>query len=141
MKISTNRKTKFTVSRLAKEAGVGITTVRYYQKRGLVQMPDRPAFGGFRTYGQAHLERLVQIKRAQELGFTLTEIRELLTCLELENCELVKSLIERKRRSIKARIRELVKVDNDLSAWSAKCSPDKRSGCPLLGELFRPLSP
>ena len=141
MKKSTNKKPTYTVSRLAHQAGVGITTVRYYQKRGLVQLPDRPAFGGFRTYGQEHLERLAQIKRAQQLGFTLREIRELLTCLEQQNCDLVKSLIERKREAIQARIRELKKVDKELAAWSVGCSEDSRNACPLLQKLFPARSP
>ena len=137
MKKNVNKKPKLTVSWLAREAGLGVSTVRYYQKRGLVQMPTRPAFGGFRTYGQEHLERLAQIRRAQELGFTLREIRELLACLDQQDCDLVKSLVERKRQAIKVRIRELKKVEHELATWSASCCNESRSTCPLLNKLFR----
>ena len=67
----------FTIGRLAREAGVNIETIRYYQRRGLLPQPGRP-LQGFRRYGDEALARLRFIKRAQQLGFTLREIKELL---------------------------------------------------------------
>ncbi|MDA3922919.1 MAG: MerR family transcriptional regulator [Salinisphaera sp.] len=66
-----------TIGQLAAAAGVNRQTVRYYQRRGLLEQPPRPAHG-YRRYEQAALERLRFIKRAQALGFTLDEIKHLL---------------------------------------------------------------
>ena len=66
-----------TIGRLAKEAGVNVETVRYYQRRGLLEEPQKPA-GGHRRYQQSTLDRIAFIRRAQALGFSLAEIESLL---------------------------------------------------------------
>ncbi|MHB1138158.1 MAG: MerR family transcriptional regulator [Microthrixaceae bacterium] len=66
-----------TIGELATEGGVGIETVRYYERRGLLREPARTA-AGYRQYDEAALQRLVWIRRAKDLGFTLAEIAELL---------------------------------------------------------------
>ncbi|MEO8203211.1 MAG: MerR family transcriptional regulator, partial [Betaproteobacteria bacterium] len=66
----------FTIGKLARAAGVGVETVRYYQQRGLLPVP--PGNGGFRRYSPAAGERIRFVKRAQELGFSLDEVAELL---------------------------------------------------------------
>ncbi len=69
-----------TIGRLARESGVGVETVRFYERRGLIEQPPKPANGsGFRTYPDGAVERIRFIKRAQELGFSLREIDELLS--------------------------------------------------------------
>jgi DNA-binding transcriptional MerR regulator len=65
-----------TVGELARRAGVGVETIRYYERRGLLDEPTRAA-NGYRTYGPAELDRLALIARAKGLGFTLAEIAEL----------------------------------------------------------------
>ncbi|PJG45803.1 hypothetical protein CAF53_22615 [Sphingobium sp. LB126] len=71
-----------TIARLAREGGVGVETVRYYQRRGLLDTPERPSStgmsGGFRRYGGEHVRRLHFIRSAQAAGFTLEQIGELL---------------------------------------------------------------
>src|SRR5690554_93003 len=66
------------IGEFARRAGVNVQTVRYYERRGLLPEPDRQA-SGYREYTEANLERLQFIRRSQELGFTLSEIGDLLT--------------------------------------------------------------
>jgi MerR family mercuric resistance operon transcriptional regulator len=68
---------QYTIGTLAKQAGVNVETIRYYQRRGLVSEPDRP-LGGIRRYAPTHARRLHFIKHAQTLGFTLEEVADLL---------------------------------------------------------------
>jgi len=77
-KDSTDRPSpSLTIGRLAKAAGVGVETVRFYERQGLLAEPERRS-SGYRTYGEAAIARLQFIRRAKELGFTLNEIKSLL---------------------------------------------------------------
>ena len=68
------------ISDAAKAAGVGVETIRFYERKGLVEQPRRPALGGgFRSYSQETVERIRFIRQAQEIGFSLKEIKELLS--------------------------------------------------------------
>ncbi|MGV3769387.1 MAG: MerR family transcriptional regulator, partial [Sphingobium phenoxybenzoativorans] len=69
---------RMTIARLAKAGGVGVETVRYYQRRGLLMEPARPDSGGFRSYDDAGVRRLRFSRQAQAAGFTLEEIGDLL---------------------------------------------------------------
>ncbi len=71
--------TPLTIGRLAREAGVGVETVRFYERRRLIEQPPKPNGGGFRTYPPHTLERLRFIRQAQGLGFSLAEIEDLLS--------------------------------------------------------------
>src|SRR3954452_6882763 len=68
----------FTIGAFAREAGVNVETVRYYERRGLLEQPDRGPGDGYRRYTAHDLDRLQFVQRAKSLGFTLTEIRDLL---------------------------------------------------------------
>ena len=68
----------FTIGRLAEAAGVHVETVRYYERRGLLEQPERPPGSSYREYSRDDVWRLQLIGRAKQLGFTLAEIRELL---------------------------------------------------------------
>jgi MerR family mercuric resistance operon transcriptional regulator len=68
-----------TISKIAKAAGVGVETVRFYERKGLVDQPPKPPSGGFRVYPAEAAERIRFIRQAQELGFSLSEIKELLS--------------------------------------------------------------
>ena len=68
-----------TIGKLAREAGVGVETVRFYERRGLVEQPPKPENSGFRHYPREAVERIRFIRRAQEIGFTLREIDDLLS--------------------------------------------------------------
>ncbi len=120
-----------TIGRLAEEAGVNVETVRYYQRQGLLSHPPRPQ-QGFRQYPPESVERIRFIKRAQRLGFTLPDIRELLD-LDDGHCEEVQALAEKKLAEMDARIRDLSRMRESLSELLQQCRAGQGSPqCPLI---------
>lgn len=118
----------FTISRLAASAGVHIETVRYYQRRGLLHQPERPA-GGVRRYGSTDVTRLQFIRRAQAMGFALDEIADLLNLAGEHSCEQTRQLTERKLADIRLRLDELQQLERDLEQMVAKCSQMPAGAC------------
>lgn len=131
--MNTNPRTKgvFTIGRLAQAAGVGIGTIRLYQKRGLLPEPARPAYGGFRRYGADDLARLAQIRGAQELGFTLAEIHHLFSHLDRRDCGSARDLLARKLAELKERVRLLQAAHRRLSKLKNACAAGCDQGCAL----------
>lgn len=129
-------RSQMTVGRLAKAAGVGLETVRYYQRRGLLQKPPRP-IGGFRYYSAEALEQLKSVKRAQQAGFSLAEISILLRLDRVRDRHAAQRLAGRKVAEIDQQIDALQKLRHALSALTRAC---ERGGgdipCPIL-EAFR----
>lgn len=122
-----------TIGKLAKLAGVGVETVRYYQNCGLLQEPPKPK-QGYRHYPREALERLHFIKRAQELGFTLREIGTLIE-LDGRGSE-VRVLVAEKLGVIQAKIAHLITVQSTLEQLIRECDgKDDLSNCPLLSSL------
>lgn len=119
----------FTIGSLAAAAGVGIGTVRLYQKRGLLPEPVRPAYGGFRRYGAEDLARLAQIRGAQELGFTLAEIHQLFSHLDQCECGSARDLLDRKLGELKERVRRLQTAHRRLQKLRAACTADCDEVC------------
>jgi MerR family mercuric resistance operon transcriptional regulator len=101
---------RLTVGELARTAGVGVETVRYYQRRKLLPTPAR-ANGGWRTYGAAEVARLRFIRRAQELGFSLDEVAELLRLADASDRRLGKDAA---RRIAQARLAQVLARRDDL---------------------------
>ena len=127
---------QLTIGRLAKAAGVGVETVRYYQRRGLLPRPARPV-GGFRYYGSEALEQLKSVKRAQRAGFRLAEIAILLRLDRVRDRHAAQRLAGRKITEIDQQIEALQKLRNALGALTLAC--ERGSGdvpCPIL-EAFR----
>lgn len=124
----------FTIGRLAAAAGVNLQTVRYYQRRGLLPVPPRPA-SGYRRYTPADVRRIRFIKRAQTLGFTLRGVDELLT-LSDQSCRDVQVVAEARRADVAARLRDLRRMLKALDVALAAC---RKSGhdaeCPLIDTL------
>jgi len=117
-----------TTSKLAAHAEVNLHPFRYYEKRGLLPRPSRTA-SGYRQYGPEHVARLRFIKRAQRLGFTLEEIRELLSLRAEPGAGAdVRARTARKVEEIDARIRDLQRIHAKLAELHAACehhgSPD-----------------
>lgn len=143
MKSGEKAEPKLTIGRLADAAGVGLATVLYYQRRGLLPQPEKPPFGGFRVYGNEVLERLLQIKSAQKLGFTLAEILELLAHLDTRNCDGILALAEEKLSAIEVHMRELGKVQKALVILAEHCrkkSPENCLGaCAIMKEISETL--
>ncbi|MCA9145473.1 MAG: Hg(II)-responsive transcriptional regulator [Planctomycetaceae bacterium] len=126
-----------TIGQLAKIAGVGVETVRFYERKGLLAEPNRRP-SGYRQYGEEVVNRLRFIKRAKELGFTLNEIKELLS-LRLDpttTCADVKERAEEKIDDIEAKIRTLRRMKNALVKVTKACSGrGGTSECPILETL------
>lgn len=116
-----------TIGRLAEQAGVNVETVRYYQRVGLITEPPRP-MQGFRHYPSETINRIRFIKRAQQLGFKLDEIRELLD-LGSGHCEDVRSRAEKKREQIVRQIRDLESLKATLDTLIDACREGKGNAC------------
>ncbi len=125
------------IGQAAKEAGVSIDTVRYYEKRGLLPSPKRKE-SGYRQYLSDSVTRIRFIRHAQELGFSLCEISELLS-LKLDPtaaCGAVKRKAESKIAEIDGKIGMLRRMRDALESLTKTCTEDKRvSECPVLDAL------
>lgn len=123
------------IGRLAKKAEVNVETIRYYQRRGLVDEPSRP-LGGHRRYATSAAARVRFIKRAQQLGFTLEEIKELLLLEDGQSCREARMLAERKLGLIEKRVADLNRMRRSLRGLIAQCAEGKRPrSCPIIATL------
>ena len=129
------KKTKFTIGRLAHVAGVNIETVRYYQKIGLLQQPEKPKLGGFRTYSESDVWRIRLIKRAQELEFTLAEIARLIDLVESGDCDSLRREAAAKIAAIDTQIDALASSRTQLVKMIERCSVGGRDDCAFIDWL------
>lgn len=133
---------QMTISKLAQTAGVNVETIRYYERRGLIDQPAKPA-QGYRQYSPEILARIRFIKRAQELGFSLDDIGQLLK-MEGQPCAQARQLAEQKLLQVQTKIRDLQQLAESLSQLLRQCehNPDQ-SRCPLVETLATdtPLKP
>ncbi len=124
-----------TIGRLADEAGVNVETIRYYQRRGLMAEPQKPA-AGHRRYSAAAVKRVRFIKRAQALGFTLDEIVSLLALDEATACAETRELAAHKLAVIEDKLAGLEAVRKALNALMRECeSGATQGGCPIIHAL------
>lgn len=124
-----------TIGAVAKSCGVNVETVRYYQRRGLLEAPRRPA-GGVRRYGEDAVRRLLFIRRAQALGFTLGQVAELLRLERTPDCGLARKLAAAKLADVELRLADLERLRQTLAALIRACAAgrDPRS-CPIVESL------
>lgn len=123
------------IGKLAARAGVSIDTVRYYERSGLLSPQTRLA-SGYRRYGELQVARLRFIRRAQELGFSLEDIRELLALSGQRDVARVKRAAERKLAAVEERLDALKRVRDGLATLVATCPGHGRSAdCPILKAL------
>jgi len=128
-----------TIGRLAKEVGVNLETVRFYERRGLLPKPPRSA-SGYRLFSSDTARRLRFIRRAQELGFSLKEIRELLSLRLSPNAtgKDIRARTESKIADIEAKIRSLESMKQTLRKLTSACKcPVSLDECPILESLER----
>ncbi len=126
-----------TISHLADAAGVGVETVRFYERTGLMPGPPRTA-SGYRQYLPDAVERLRFIRRAQGLGFTLEEIGDLLELRvdEVAACSAVEASARAKLLQVEGKIAELRRIQRALGGLVAACEArEPSSECPILEEL------
>lgn len=126
--------THLTIGRLAKEAGVGIETVRYYQSRGLLPIP--PHTGGYRQYPAPLVDRIRFIKRSQELGFSLGEIGELLQLDEKIDKRSIRNIANRKIGQIQQKLEDLSRMQATLQQLVTSCTDASHNQrCPIITAL------
>ncbi len=132
-----------TIGVLARTAGVNIETVRYYQRRGLIGTPRKP-LGGLRRYPHETLMQLQFIKRAQQLGFTLREIGDLLE-LGAGACAETRVLAEARLADIETRLHDLQAMRRTLARLIKACRAGRDTACPIVeslgGEMLPPPAP
>lgn len=137
----TNDDPTWTISELARDAGVNVETVRYYERIGLLRQP-RKLGRGWRRYDQDSLRRIRFIKRSQELGFTLAEVNELLSLRASKSprtCERVGRTALAKVDEIDAKLQDLLAMKQVLMELAATCPLDGAGdACPLLNALDLP---
>ncbi len=112
-----------TIGKTASKAGVGVETVRFYERRGLIDQPPRPANGGFRVYPEQTVERIRFIRQAQELGFSLAEIAGLLALRAdpSADCAEVRDHAEAKLDEVDRKIAGLEHLRSALAQIIAAC--------------------
>lgn len=118
---------KFTIGSLAKAADVGVETVRFYERKGLLEQPRKTS--AFRTYSQDDARKIKFIKRAQDLGFTLNETKEL---MEMEVCSkstrpTLKTKAEKKIKEVKQKIEDLKRMQTSLKKFAKACGTKNSS--------------
>ncbi len=133
------------IGRVAQETGLSVHAIRFYEREGLLKAPVRSE-GRFRVFDQESVRELKFIGKAQELGFSLTEIRELLVLRRtgVQACSHVRDLLSKTLGRVDGKVEVLLKLQGELKAAMRKCNRDlKRSGnkpeesCPVLEELER----
>lgn len=120
-----------TIGGLARAAGVGVETVRYYQRRGLLPEPARPP-GEIRRYGDEDLRRLRFIRRAQAAGFTLEQIGELLALDRTDDRARVRKLAQTRVAALDEKIADLKEARDALAGLASDCARKRGGPCPIL---------
>ena len=118
----------------AKELGIGVETIRYYERIGLIDQPIKPMFG-HRLYDRKIRETLTFIKRAKTLGFSLSEISEILKLGE-SRCEETKEIAQLKLKDIQSKIRNLKLISNELNVLINECESNTHlEDCPIVSAI------
>lgn len=130
----THRRSDLTIGKLADLAGVNVETIRYYQRRGLLNEPKKP-LGGYRRYPAETAKRVRFIKRAQALGFTLEEITGLLRLDAASACAETRELAAHKLALIEQKLAELAPVRKGLAALVSQCDKGGKRPCPIIQVL------
>jgi len=122
---------------LAKRTGCNLETIRYYERIGMLPDPPRTS-AGYRVYEEAHAKQLRFILRGRELGFSIEEVRGLLSLVHGGNqtCAEVQQRTERHLGDVRAKIADLKRIETILAATAAKCTGDSVPACPVLDALL-----
>jgi MerR family transcriptional regulator, mercuric resistance operon regulatory protein len=127
---------------LAAETGCNIETVRYYEQIGILPPPPRSE-GGHRLYGPEFVRRLHFVRRGRDLGFTLEEIRELLSLVDGGNftCAQIEGIASAHVDEIRRKIADLNRLKKTLEAMAAQCGGGTIPECPIIDALFQSRAP
>ncbi|MGD9583635.1 MAG: MerR family transcriptional regulator [Lysobacterales bacterium] len=125
-----------TIGALAAAAGVGVETLRFYQRRGLLREPARP-LGGIRRYQPADLARVRFIRRCQALGFRLDEVLDLLRLADGAHCDTARAIADDKLESVREKLAHLRHIERELAALVQACkAAGSDVSCPLIDALL-----
>src|SRR6266851_7568150 len=129
---------RIAIGGLSKHTGANIETIRYYERVGLLPAPTRSP-GGYRLYGSAHLKRLIFIRRARALGFSIGEVRTLLRLADERKrpCAEVRVVAEAHLADVRTKIADLRTMERVLKETVARCAEGARSHCPVIYALYR----
>jgi DNA-binding transcriptional MerR regulator len=126
------------IGELARQAGVDVQTIRYYEREGLLETPSRTT-GGYRTYGSQHLERLNFVRHCRSLDMPLADVKRVLDVSRDAGvpCEEVDRLVRRHLERVRAKRQALEALEGKLAALSSQCASGQRvADCGILGELI-----
>lgn len=128
------------IGALAQATSCKIETIRYYEKASLLPAPPRSP-GGHRLYSPDHLKRLTFLRRCRGLGFTMAEIRELLSLLDSDHysCQEINTLTMAHVKIVRNKVRDLKKLERALVQMADSCARDDRPECPIVDALYEPL--
>jgi len=130
-------RSRMTIGKLANAARVGVETIRFYQRSGLMQEPDRP-LSGFREYTIDDARRVRFIKRAQTLGFSLNDIAGLLKLDGPQTCNVTHDLALAKLHLVEDKIADLEAIRDALQQMVRQCElRHKRGTCPIIESLIQ----
>ena len=125
------------IGMLSERTGCKVETIRYYERIGLLSDPPRTA-GGHRSYGEEHARRLFFIRRSRELGFSLDAIRDLLAMVDggTLSCAQVADMADARLADVRAKIRDLHKLEKSLSETVSRCHLGADPACPVIDALY-----
>jgi Hg(II)-responsive transcriptional regulator len=125
-----------TIGQVARQSNVGVETIRFYERQGLIPPPPRRS-SGYRSYTQEVIQRIRFIRRAKELGFTLPEIGELLALRDSNGaCHDVRPLLQRKQIEVKEKLQALDKINASLERLLGQCAATpNEDACPLFAVI------
>lgn len=124
---------QYSIGDMARRSGVKVTTIRFYEARGVLPEPDRTE-GGQRRYGQAALERLTFIRHARELGFELDDILELASLTDRPDlsCQHAHEITDRHLKTVTRRIAILNDLRDELARMLARCEGGEMGHCRVI---------
>ena len=122
-----------TIGKLAAGGNVGVETIRFYQRKGLLETPTRES--GIRRYGSEDLRRLRFIRQAQAAGFSLEEIKELLDLDASEDRSRARELARSRIEALDGKIAELRRARDALQRLAAECGEGSKGPCPILASF------
>jgi MerR family mercuric resistance operon transcriptional regulator len=131
--IQSQEVSSFTIGTLAAAGGVGVETIRFYQRKALLEQPTRS--GGIRRYGSEDLRRLRFIRHAQTAGFTLLEIKELLDLDAGADRSRARALAQGRIKALDGKIEELVRARDALQRLAKACTDEGGGPCPILSSF------
>ncbi len=130
-----------TIGALAASADVGVETIRFYQRKGLLAEPDRPS-GGVRRYGADDAARVRFIKSSQRLGFSLEEVAALLVLEDGTHCQEARGLAQDKLADVRDKLRNLRRIERALKGLIDRCGKHRGNiCCPIIAALQKGQNP